>query len=99
MSLHARLLSTDIGAIRQHSPDGGWLIIEAWVDFVGRQLRVRTGCDKILHVPLDMFRPAGDGAEPDFADVWISPDGQYVGFGRYEASTDSILEAAGYQGP
>ena len=50
-----------------------------------------TGIFKILDVPFSIFKPTGNGIEPDFDDIEIIDDGQTLRLGKYEAIFDSVL--------
>jgi len=45
----------------------------------------------VLPVPMEVFKPTGDGIEPDFDDFEVIDYGQTLRFGRYEASFDAVL--------
>ena len=49
---------------------------------------------KSITVPLDIFKPSGDGTTPDFNDFAITDYGNTVRFGPYEAAGDAILYEA-----
>jgi len=48
---------------------------------------------KSIVVPLDIFKPSGDGTAPDFNDFAITDYGNTVRFGKYEAAGDAILSS------
>lgn len=72
-------------------PHRGDLCIGGAVDqMLGMAVLVRGNLD-VMQVPLTMFKPSGDGTEPDFSAFKIGDHGQTLRFGAYEASFDAVL--------
>jgi hypothetical protein len=46
---------------------------------------------KPIVVPLNTFKPSGDGTRPDFDGFTVTDYGQTLKFGEYEASSDAVL--------
>lgn len=49
-----------------------------------------------IKVPFNLFKPSGDGINPDFKLFKIKDYGQTLSFGDYEAAVDWVLEQVNY---
>ena len=67
------------------------LFIGGSVDSVSRTLTLWRGNGMSLVVPLERFRPSGDGQKPDFNQFSVSDYGHTLRFGSYESSADAVL--------
>jgi len=61
------------------------------VDSGHRMAVLVRGSLDVLPVPLSVFKPSGNGTEPDFDDFEVIDHGQTLRFGKYEASFDAAL--------
>ena len=67
------------------------LFIAAVADPQSQTLALTRGNLKTITVCWSMFKPSGDGVEPDFKRLRLTDYGHTVGFGDYEAASDAIL--------
>lgn len=56
-----------------------------------RSVALRRGDFSKLIVPMELFRPSGDGTKPDFSRFSVTDYGNTLKFGDYEASADGVL--------
>src|SRR5260370_25088933 len=73
------------------APNRQDLIIGGMVDAQSQTLTVYRGDFRPVTVPLSIFKPSGDGPEPDFDRFSIGEFGHTVCFGDYESSADAIF--------
>lgn len=76
------------------SSEAAGLFIAGVADLGSQTLALTRGNMKTIAVPWSMFKPSGDGVEPDFSRLSLTDYGHTVRLGGYEAASDAILYEA-----
>ena len=76
------------------SSDAAGLFIAGVADLGSQTLALTRGNMKTITVPWSMFKPSGDGVQPDFSRLSLTDYGHTVRLGEYEAASDAILYEA-----
>ncbi len=76
------------------SSQAAGLFIAGVADLGSQTLALTRGNMKTITVPWSMFKPSGDGVQPDFSRLSLTDYGHTVRLGDYEAASDAILYEA-----
>jgi hypothetical protein len=76
------------------SSEAAGLFIAGVADLGSQTLALTRGNMKTITVPWSMFKPSGDGVQPDFSRLSLTDYGHTVRLGDYEAASDAILYEA-----
>jgi hypothetical protein len=83
-----------LDVLSSSSREAAGLFIAAVADPQSQTLALTRGNLKTITVCWSMFKPAGEGVEPDFTRLRLTDYGHTVCFGDYEAASDAILYEA-----